>query len=296
MARTRDDGATALDREIEWAGLRFHVPRDWEIVKHSLDVRQGSLCIIDRRMQRLVVSWTSCRAKPDLEQLLIDHRSQLSSRGEASAFEDFQHGSFKGFSHAGPRRERVTRAVRFHGAHSRLVEALFVEPEGTTEGLFEQWLDRFELVAAPTEVRRWCAFDVDVTVPVGLRLVAAQVKPAHTTLTLSSEKGDREATIRRLGMARSWHQGELASLVRKHWPKTAFHRESASERAVEMEGKESTLPFGRVLGLGRVQRTRAWVCSEDDAVYELTTHSPRKTPLLPSDFRMRDGRGEVPCS
>jgi hypothetical protein len=227
---------------------------------------------------------------------LLDHRSQLTSRGEASEFEDFRHGPFEGFSHIGQRGERVTRAVRFHEPHSRLVEALFTEPQGPDDALPKRWLDHFELVAAPTDVRRWCAFDVDVTAPPGLHLVGAQVKPAHTTLTLSSEKGDREATIRRLGMARSWHHGGLARLVKKTWPKTKFHRETEGERQVEMEGEESTLPFARVLGLARLQRTRAWLCSRDDAVYELTTHSPKKAPLLISEFRIRDGAGEVPCS
>src|SRR5690606_35618110 len=130
--------------------------------------------------------------------------------------------------------------------------------------LHAAWLDRFESTAGPAEARRWCAFDLDVTVPAGLRLERALVKPAQATFSLASERGGREAVIRRLGMARHWFGGELLDVVQKHWPKTVFRGERRGEHSIELEGEDGSLRLGRWFGRRQLQRTRAWHSQRED--------------------------------
>ena len=44
---------TETQNTVEWLGLRLVLPRPWEIVRHGVSGRKGSLAFADRRRQRL---------------------------------------------------------------------------------------------------------------------------------------------------------------------------------------------------------------------------------------------------
>ena len=67
---------TAKIQTIEWLGMRFRVPDEWEIVRHSSKRRTGTLMFVDRRRQRMQLSWTECRGEPDKVQLFNDLRAR----------------------------------------------------------------------------------------------------------------------------------------------------------------------------------------------------------------------------
>lgn len=290
---TNPSSSSELFVPVRWLGLSFSVPKDWEIVRHSASCEQGSLVFVDRRTQRLTLSWTRCQNEPDLERVLGDYQSKERKEKGTSKFEKFRHGRYVGLSNLGPRGEQVTRAVRFHAPHGRLVEALFLDPKCSTNEWIEAFLDSLEFECAAEQSRRVRAFDIDVEAPSGLRLTKATVKPADVVFVFSpdEERGPRagtEARLRRLGMAASWHDGDLGRMVRKHHPKSLFktveNQRRGANPAVVLEGFEPSPPLRRWLRLARCQRTLAWHSAEENAVYELTTLSPHKRPLRPTAF------------
>lgn len=286
-----------LEQEIEWLGLRFCVPADWQIVRHGVSHEHGSLVLIDRRTQRLTVSWTRCQARPDLERLLRDYHAKQREEGGSGEYCPFASGRYRGFAQHGPQGERLTRAVAFHAPHARLLELLFVEPPGVDDGsLLQTLLDTVEFTAAAELARRVCAFDLDVTPPEGFALSRADVKPLDVTVHFAAREGVVTASLRRLGMASAWHRGTLEQLVQKHWPKASLRSEpSVDASEVTLFGHEAGPLLLRWFGRLRVQRTIAWQRASEDAIYELTTHSLARRPVLPSAFDVKGKRG-APCS
>lgn len=286
-----------LDQQIEWLGLCFSVPRDWEVVRHGLSPKQGSLVLVDRRTQRVTLSWTECSSRPDLDRLLSDYRSKQEQEAGNSTFRPFRSGAYRGFSHEGAKGERVTRAVRYHAPHSRLVEVLFIEPEGKEDRpLLLALLDSLRLTAPPEQARRLCAFGLDVTAPDGFVFTRAEVKPLDVSLYCSQREGAATACVRRLGMVSSWRRSGLGRLVRQHWPKVRFgsEQEDASGQ-LTLTGYEPGPVLWRWLGRLRRQQTVAWEARAEDAVYELTTHSFDKRPVAPAAFVVRASKEASRC-
>jgi hypothetical protein len=96
-------------------------------------------------------------------------------------------------------------------------------------------------------------------------------------------------------MASTWRQGDLASVVRKHSPKTRFAIESQSEEEACLSGFEPGPLLLRWLGRLRRQRAVAWQRPNEDAVYELTTLSLDKKPVAPAAFAVAGPPGESEC-
>jgi hypothetical protein len=86
--------------------------------------------------------------------------------------------------------------------------------------------------------------------------------------------------------------------VEKHWSKARLRLcdEHDSSQQVSLCGHEPGPLWLRWLGRLRLQRTVAWVRTDEDAVYELTTHSLAKHPVLPEDFTVGSRENVQPCS
>jgi hypothetical protein len=294
-----------LTQPIEWMGLRLKVPDDWQVVRHGLSPQMGSLVVVDRRRQRLILSWTQCRSRPDLEQLLRDYRERVVA--------DAQNAELGALSLA--RRWRtlkqtqpdaaqiISRGVCFDSRTSRLVEALIVthadEPDDL--GLVARLLGEIAIVARGDESTRWRIFDIDVDTPPHFRLTKTNVKPADVTLTFRRIDADggkptgQEASVRRLGMASAWHTGNLEQLIVRHAPKARFWRfeqlKQRGHQALLAAGIEPGPRLKRALRLLREQQVLAWRCRPENAIYELGTLSPQGQPLCPTDFRVRCREG-----
>ncbi len=292
----------ALTQEIEWLGLRLLVPEDWQIVRHGAAPEAGSLVLVDRRHQRLTVSWTQCKSRPDLTRLVEDYLGKEADTPTPSDIERFTCGRrWRGLRQSKPSGEVVSRGVLYHAETSRLIELLVTLPPGQKEDqrLVDQILESFRVTAAAEDCRRWNAFDIALRTPPRFRLTSSNVKPADVTLhfvRMNAAKGKptrTEASIRRLGMARSWYDGSLETVVKSHFPDQRFSETTQlSHRGGEAfcaRGIEPGPPVNRMLRRLRERRVLCWHAPDQNAVYELVTLSPRQQPVLPSDF-------EVECS
>jgi hypothetical protein len=252
---------------------------------------------VDRRVQRLTVSWTECRSEPDLERLLSDYRAKLEQELGGGSFKQWKSGAHRCLAQRGPRGEQITRAVRYHAPHRRLLEVQWVASEHTTDGAsLTALLDSLELTDAPEAARRVCAFDLDVLMPAGFLVVRADVKPFDATLHFAERDGTATAAVRRLGMVSRWHHDELEALAYGHFPKAELRAVAAQDGVVALTGHEAGPLWLRLVGRLRRQRTVLWRSPDEDAVYELTIWSREKQPVLPEAFSIR-GRPEVPgCS
>jgi hypothetical protein len=294
-----------LTQPVEWMGLRLKVPDDWQVVRHGLSPELGSLVLVDRRRQRLTVSWTQCQSRPDLEQLLRDYRERVladAQSAELGVLRLAQHWRILKQTQPGAA-QMITRGVCFDSKTSRLVEALIVTyaDEPDEQGLVARLLAEIAIVARGDENTRWRIFDIDIDTPPDFRLTKTNVKPADVTLTFRRVDADgskptrQEASVRRLGMARAWHTGSLEQLILRHAPKARF---SSFER-VEQRGHQALLAAGtepgprlkRALSLLRGQQVLAWHCRPENAIYELGTLSPQGRPLSPADFTVRCRKG-----
>ena len=294
----------ALTQEIEWLGLRLLVPEQWQIVRHGLVSDAGTLVLVDRRHQRLNLSWTQCRNPPDLSRLVSDYLGKEADVEEAGPPERFRCGRhWRGLRQRKPSGEVINRGVLYHAETSRLIELLVTLPPGTDEDqrLVDQILRSFRVTAGAEDCRRWNAFDIALTTPPDFRLASSSVKPADATLRFVLVDAARgkptrtEATVRRLGMARSWYEGSLERMVRAHYPEQRFV-ESGEIRHQGSEGYfargvEPGPPVKRMLRRLRERRVLCWHVPEQNAVYELATLSPQQQPVSPDDFRVELGGG-----
>lgn len=288
--------SNAFDQWIEWLGVRFCVPHDWQLVRHGLRPQHGSLVFVDRRVQRLTVSWTECRSEPDLERLLSDYRAKLEQEASGGSFKEWRSRADRCLEQRGPHGVRVTRAVRYHAPHRRLLEIQCVASDTADDACVTALLDSLALTDAPAEARRVCAFGLDVLMPVGFVVARADVKPFDATLHFAERDGTATATLRRLGMVSRWHHGELEALAHGHFPRAELRRTAGDDHAVVLTGREAGALWLRLFGRLRLQRTVLWLSPTEDAAYELTTWSRDKHPVLPDAFAVR-GRPEVPgCS
>lgn len=288
-------------QQIEWMGIRFDVPARWSIIRHSLAPDRGNLALADRYRQRLQVIWTQCRKRPDLAKMISDHRSRQQESDSDAVFRPLKAVSgWRGLSREREPGVWLTRAAHYDPQTKRLVEVILLSRDDEPGDLLHQVLRSLSVVSPPRDATRWCAFGLDVTVPVDWRLVKAQIKPADVTLKFRwvkpNSKNDgrvtrksREATIRRLAMAESWYEdpehfylrrGNITDL-RLQPARFAGHDATAAS------GIEKGPPLKRFLGWLRQRHDLLWRCRQDNAIYHILTLAPASDPGNPQQFQVR---------
>jgi len=301
MSREDVTPEASLARAVEWLGIRLRVPEDWEIVRHGLDPARGRLVWVDRRRERLTLAWSRCPAEPDLGRVVSDYRSLLAAElGAGSVRPPVDVGDFRAVEAVSPGTDRrVTRAVAWDAAASRLVEVVVLGRAGVSgdRPLWRHLLLDMKVTRDAEAARRFRAFDVDVEVPPGLRLVALTPRPGDVVLTFRQGEaaargaGRVEATLRRVGLADAWYGGDLEGWLRRQEPGARFDRVERLERAgaasLLATGSEAGPRWRRALRRLRVQRSLAWECPAENAVYLVSTRSPARAPLLPSALSVR---------
>jgi hypothetical protein len=283
---------TATWQRVEWLGLACRVPASWEIVRHSRALAAGRLVFVDRRRERFVLSWASCRAAPDLERLVADF---VAARGGPA--ERIRHGRWRGISQREPSGEQRIQVVLYDAESARLLEAQLHVPAPSAEPEFVSRVLESLAVSEPAAAcRRWRAFGLAVCTPPGVALVSAEVLPseARFCFTRSGSALVSEAEVRRLALARSWFDGDLRALLEQRLGRTALERYErrtyGGRAALYGEGAEAVLRLQRWLGRGRRRRALAFVVPEDNAAYLVTTLSPSAEPLEPQAFEVGSAR------
>ncbi|MEM9914996.1 MAG: hypothetical protein AAF911_08545 [Planctomycetota bacterium] len=262
-------------REIEWLGVRLGVPADWEIVRHGISPRKGSLVFADRTRQRLQVTWTACTKRPDVARLLADHRAkQREQDPDLVVTTPVLPAGWRGMQ----RRQddghhTLTRAARYDVKASRLIEVVLDdEPDSD---LIDDLLNRLVVTGPADEARRFCAFGLDVTIPAEYQLVGTDIQPADAALRFSSHRDAKEPekhptlTVRRRAMADVWFDGNLRRVLKPYAPRAVMNFD---------EEAEAILPS---LAGGAGGACRATAAAPG---FNADTHSPPTPPDNPSAY------------
>ncbi len=272
-------------QQVDWMGMHLELPVDWEIAGHSAHEPRGRLVFVDRRNQRLLLSWAKAPRPPDPKRLMKDYRSRELTDNPDCGFKNLPGGTgWYGYRRLDGEGS-LSRAGMYDRERSRWMEITICWPGDTYDhALEEQLLRRFNSTPPDTGVTRWQAFDLDCRVPSEWALNYATVKPAD--VKLSFQNGKSEVWIRRIGMADAWYRGDLEAFLRKE---TGIgHRRTRVEftecrrnglRALKIRGFEEGIRLKKVLGLLRIREDEAWAVPEKNSVMLVTTFSHSKNPL-----------------
>jgi hypothetical protein len=282
---------------VEWLGLRFRVPVGWEIVKHSLSLDNGSLVFVDRRHETLRVYWRSCERAPDMVRMLSDQRSRDASEHPGAKIKDV-HGiaGWQGTIREQASGERVVHAAQFDSTTLRLLEVIVTEFGDESEGKAQRarLFNGFEVTAKAAEARAFRAFGLNVTVPIGFRLVKASAKPADVAFEFAEMSGKhsrptgKSATVHRMGMAAAWAPADKQPLLVREAPHAAlrdFEELSVGNHAAWSAAGQETRPrLLKLLGLGRKSEVLLWHCAPGNAIYSVVTTFLKRQPLKVAEF------------
>jgi len=278
-----------MDRlqHIAWLGMRLAVPTDWEIVRHAVRPEKGRLVLVDRRRQRLQLSWVRTPTAPDLEQAMADYRSRDVEENPDRTFSPLASvGRWRGFR----RHEEqavLTRAGQFDPRLRRWMEVVVEWPDGL-EAILEEKVLRGSGAAEPDEhSAEWRAFGLDVRTPPTWVLQEATVKPADVRLAFRD--GRRDATVRRLGAPDAWYDGDLEEFLHKQVVGAkvrASAREHNGHAACLGESRLARSRLGEWLGMGRPRLDLVWLCPAAHAVFQVTTRA-RGPAVPPEQFVVR---------
>jgi hypothetical protein len=244
-------------QSIAWLDMRLRVPADWEIVRHSVRTAAGRLVFVDRREQRLLLTWADCPTPPDTDRLFADYRA----RDEVTAATPLP--VTDGWS--GYRTATLTRAGRYDPHHRRWIELTITAP-GQETALLQQFA-----IATTNHRREWRAFGFAVETPADWSLAAVDIQPAAATCTFRRQRA--EVRVRRLGMTETWFKGDLEKFLQPQVTGTFRTMTHRSHPAGLVESREVGHRWQRLLGRLRPRHDLAWHCPVNHAVFQLTTLS-----------------------
>ncbi len=289
-----------LKNRIAWAGLEFETPADWEVSRHSPSFPSGGLVMVDRRRQRMEVAWRGCDREPDLRRSLEDLRerfSQPSSRSEPQSLDSV--AGWVGFWCRADDQSSVAHALHWQRGTGRLIHVSIVarrEDRVAGRRLAQAILRSFRDGGGGSRPIHWQAFGIDCQSPPGWRLTSTKVAPMDVELQFRHfrsggrhEDGPR-ATIRRLGMAATWFNGDMQAFVRSRDPELDFEFKPCrcqGHDALMARAEGEIRKIYRWLGRRRTRLELIWLCEPMNALFRVITASPPQFPLQPQDFELK---------
>ena len=259
-------------KPIDWHGMSFSVPADWEIVKHAVNPENGRLVFVDRRHQRLVLSWVTNDGPLDTQRLLSDCRSREVVESPDSIFRDMAPvKQWRGYWWR-DRESTVTRAGYFDRVRSQWIEMVLAWPVNRDQDMEQEILSGFKAGGTGRGPARWRAFGIDITSPQGWRLSSATVKPADLRVGFAIEGG--EAVVKRVKVPESWFHGDMEAYLRKQLKGTKpaiAGRAYRNHIACLSQSREQGFKRRWLIGDWRRRFDLAWVCERTKALYQITT-------------------------
>ncbi|BAM03869.1 hypothetical protein PSMK_17100 [Phycisphaera mikurensis NBRC 102666] len=287
-------------------GLAFEAPVDFAAVRNDLNRRAGRLVMVDRRRQRLQLTWSALPAgpTPDAAALARDWRKRVeAAAGERGPLEPppelrsleavlpadrpaadpgrapVRWSGWIGDAPAGGTRTDAVAAVG-----GLLVDAVLLDPRARGRVPSEQTL-RLLASAAPATLpgnaTRWTAFGLDAAAPPGWAAASVRHTPAASVLAFTGP-GGLTARFWRRGMASAWFGGDAAALLGESTPPGLVPVPAAAGApagAVAAAGPEPCRPWARLAGRARLRRDLLWHDAAQQAVLGVTVRGPRRAEL-----------------
>ncbi len=295
--------APAPWRELVWMGFALAVPHAWEVLGHSTKLRRGRLLLVDRRRQRMQLSWASCESRPDLRRAFEDYRSADREDDPSCAFAATAAASpWQGYVRRDADGSAITRLGRYIHKRRLWLEMVLSWPGGHEADVEAEITARFALAAPPCPPAlgddepapgpvRWRAFGLDVTVPPGWWLRKADVRPADVTFHFSDARDAAgEVRTRRLGLLEAWYDDNPHAFLQKE----VGYAVDCDVRPVQHAGvnawlcvSDEPMPrYRRLAGRGRTRRDLLWPSEAAGGMLCVTTFSPEKAPVEPTAFNV----------
>jgi hypothetical protein len=252
-----------------WREMAFELPADWEMLQVSYDSAAGRCAFADRYSFRFELNWRQVPGAPDFSRMMSDYKAKLTDDGLQDA-EIVERGGWHGIEGASEDAFLARYGRHLDGLY-RLVELVFIWPDGRDEDLEEAVLDRFRAAEArPDGLARWRAFGMDLLAPGDVAMTGCDVKPACAELRFSDSRERTQETFGRLGLVSQWLSGSVADWLRQRIPEKA--RELSCKPIRTAEGHEGFDAEARIPGPGLIHRSRpyrarAWMCPHDGRLY-----------------------------
>ncbi len=283
-----------LSKEIAWAGFETRVPEDWEVSRHGISPRRGSLVLVDRRRQRFELTWQHCEKKPDLGHSSEDLRARFRREG-ASSDELPRLKSVPGWLGFWRRIDSLTvlaYALRWQRESGRIFQATIVarDDEHVDNGCFVAEILRSCLDnLGERKAIHWKAFGIDCISPPGWALDSTRMYSMDVKLQFRNpdNKQGVECAVHRMGMAGTWFNGDAESFVRSKEPKLDFRFDSMDyngHRAMTAVARTLNRLFHRITGKRLIRRELIWQCEPANSLFRVTTVCNPGENLLPQDL------------
>jgi len=187
--------------------------------------------------------------------------------------------------------KRSVHAVKYDSPTQRLIQAIITEASEAAACKSQRaaLLNDIKVVSKANEARDFCAFGLNVTVPLGFRLLKATAKPADVTFefaevdTKHSRPTGKGVTVHRMGMAAAWVPEDKQQLLVKENPQISLRNFQGISRgkhpAIVAHGQETRPRLLSMLGVGRRGDALLWHCEKMNAVYSVATRYLKRTPL-----------------
>jgi len=284
---------------IEWFGMRLWVPAEWEMASHSVRSERGRLVFVDRRRERLQLSWADVRSAPDLAQAMDDYRRRDAQRQPDCTFRNLRVGRWTGFRSAGAG-GALTRAGLYDKPRRLWIEMAIAWPDQHQAELERTILQRFELDGPAAATSRWQALRLDVELPRVWTIEDVDARPADVSMRFAC--GRDRTIVRRSGMLEAWFDGNLESVIRRSVGAVAAtlrHVTVSSHPAVRSDSRERGRGLVELFGRPRSRASLAWVCPAARALYQVACRFSARRPVDPEAIIVRccpegPGKGETP--
>jgi len=278
-------------------GFHFKTPSDWEIVRHSLYREEGEIEMVDRRRQRLSLTWKRWKKQPDMQATLdqVRENERITNPNRKVRILDGI-GVWRGFS-----RGDLTRLMAWERQRKLWLDLVLLWPEEPDPDGEAAVAQSFEIGDEPPPARmteaevsrarpmRWRAFGIDMTVPPGWAFEEAEVQALLVKFQLHDARNPRRGLeVQRSAMADAWFDGNLETHIRTiAGPTRQIEFSGARYRgydAVVGRSKEKTR-IGTRLAIGPRDRTDlAWFDEDANAVYTVSTLARPRRALDPAEF------------
>jgi hypothetical protein len=272
-------------QSIEWLGMLFLVPDDWEIVRHSVNEKTGSLILVDRRCQRMQVTWTYCEKKLCENDVFDDLKKRdIADNPECKTGDLQSYGRFNGYRRI-CREDILVRAGLYDEKQKLWIDVVLPVKNNDEEKTAVSVLESYASSRKDDRYLRLRAFGLDAASPEGWKLVGADVKPA--LITFRYEHNGEKAEITRAGGADAWFDGNLETFLNNRiTDSTGIYKEGTrlGHASCGFIGKEQRLSIRWLLGKRRIRKDTVWYCPESRAVFHAVVTGTRNKVFSTESF------------